>query len=215
MTGVQTCALPILNTSQSVNVTISQSMICSTTLTASTQGSFTKGYKCTYETVGSNVSITFELLDTDKPGLVAYLWKQTPFGESQMTNVSGRIFSATLSGQTPGTTISYACKFAYSGGMSVTNYINYTVGTNCPGTGFESVKSSEPFFSPNPVLNEMHIKLTEERNRLRIFDIIGNTIFDQYIPANYTLNTNNLKTGIYFIKAENSSGIFTNKVIKK
>ena len=122
-----------VSTSQAANVTIAPLMMCTTTSTVATQGSFSVGYKCTYETVGSDVTITFELLD-NQPGLIAYLWKEMPFAESQMTNVSGRIFSAKIGGQVAGTTISYACKFAYSGGMSVTKYITYVVGTDCGST---------------------------------------------------------------------------------
>ena len=122
-----------VSASQVAHITISPVMSCTTTSTVATQGSFSVGYKCTYETVGTDVTVTFELLD-DKAGAIAYLWKETPFAESAMTNVSGKIFSTTLSGQTAGATISYACKFAFTGGMSVTKYITYVVGTNCGGT---------------------------------------------------------------------------------
>lgn len=122
-----------VSTSQPVNVTISPVMSCTSTSTVATQGSFTVGYKCTFETVGNDVTVTYELLD-DKAGVIAYLWKEAPFGETAMTNVSGKIFSTTISGQTHGATLSYACKFAYSGGMSVTKYMTYVVGSNCGGT---------------------------------------------------------------------------------
>ena len=122
-----------VSTSQAVNVTISPVMSCTTTSTVATQGAFSVGYKCTYETVGNDVNVTFELLD-DKAGVIAYLWKETPFAETAMTNVSGKIFSTTISGQAYGTTLSYACKFAYTGGMSVTKYMTYVVGSNCGGT---------------------------------------------------------------------------------
>jgi len=122
-----------ISTSQAANVSVSAVMSCTTTSTVATQGSFTVGYKCTYETVGSDVTVTFELLDS-RPGLVAYLWKETPFAESSMTKVSGNIFSITLGGQILGSTLSYACKFAYSGGMSVTKYISYVVGSDCGST---------------------------------------------------------------------------------
>lgn len=117
--------------SQNVNVTIATLMACVESSAVASQGSFTSGYKSTFETVGSNVYITFELLDTNKVGVIAYLWKQTPFGETAMANISGNIFKATVSGQAFGTTINYACKFAYNGGLSVTKYISYVVGTNC------------------------------------------------------------------------------------
>jgi hypothetical protein len=122
-----------VSTSQACNVTISPVMSCTTTSTLASQGSFSVGYKCTYETVGNDVTVTFELLD-DKAGVVAYLWKETPFGETAMTNIGGKVFSATIGGQTYGATLSYACKFAFSGGMSVTKYITYVVGSNCGGS---------------------------------------------------------------------------------
>ncbi|MDP2890026.1 MAG: hypothetical protein Q8P34_13815 [Bacteroidota bacterium] len=40
-----------------------------------------------------------------------------------MTNIGGKKFTATISGQTARATIAYACKFAFSGGMSVTKYM--------------------------------------------------------------------------------------------
>ncbi len=119
------------STSAAVSVTISQLMLCSETSSDAQQGSFSTGYKATFETVGTTVKVTFELLDTDKVGVVAYLWQQTPFGETQMDNVSGLIFTKTLNGQTPGATITYAVKFAFAGGLAVTKYISYVVGSSC------------------------------------------------------------------------------------
>ncbi|MEI7501746.1 MAG: glycosyl hydrolase [Paludibacter sp.] len=202
-----------VSTSKANNITISPLMSCSTTSSVATQGSFTVGYKCSYETIGTDVKITFEMFD-DKAGVIAYLWKETPFGETAMTNVSGKIFTSTISGQTSGATISYGCKFAYAGGMSVTKYISYVVGSNCSVSDVKSVISNEPFFYPNPMQNELHIKLTDESSRLRVYDIIGKIVFDKLIPADYILNTLELKQGIYFISAENKQGIMNGKVIK-
>ena len=92
---------------------------------------FNVGYNYSFETIGSDVKINFELLDKDKVGVVAYLRKQSPFSETQMANVSEKIFTQTISGQSNGATINYACKFAYAGGSSVTNYFSYVVGDNC------------------------------------------------------------------------------------
>jgi endoglucanase Acf2 len=119
-----------VSTSQPVNVTIAPVMICETTSTLASEGSFALGYIATFETVGSNVTMTFELLD-NKDGVIAYAFKKSPFSETAMTNVGGKKFSFTLGGLTAGTTISYACKFAFGGGMAVTKYIDYVVGTNC------------------------------------------------------------------------------------
>ncbi|MDP6922619.1 MAG: Ig-like domain-containing protein, partial [Lutibacter sp.] len=119
------------STSQTINVSVNEVNICTQTGTTALQGSFSTGYKSTFETVGTNVIVTFELLDTDKEGVVAYLWKESPFEETAMDHVSGLTFSKTLSGFTNGETISYACKFAFAGGMAVTKYFSYEVGSNC------------------------------------------------------------------------------------
>lgn len=135
-----------VSTSQPSQVTIAPLMFCSGTSTEAMQGSFTDGYIWSYETVGSNVIITSELLD-EKDGVVAYLWKEDPFSELQMTHVEGRKFTATITGQTMGTTISYACKFAFAGGMSVTPYIEYEVGSNCTTNGIFNKNNAAQFLS--------------------------------------------------------------------
>jgi hypothetical protein len=40
-------------------------------------------------------------------------------------------FKYTLTGQTSGSIITYACKFAFAGGAAVTKYFKYTVGDAC------------------------------------------------------------------------------------
>src|SRR5690606_1999478 len=123
------------STSQVVTVTVAEVLSCSETSNEAQQGAFSIGYEATFTTVGSNVTVTCEVWDTDKVGVVAYLWQQTPFSETQMDNVGGLAFSKTIGGQTAGTTITYACKFAYAGGLSVTKYISYVVGDSCSGSG--------------------------------------------------------------------------------
>jgi len=107
---------------------------CAGSSTVASDGSFTAGYSYSFTTSGTDVSVTFELLDT-KIGLVAYLWNRTSgFAETAMTNASGQKFTYTLTGQTLYSTITVACKFAYAGGMAVTKDFTYTVGNSC-GSG--------------------------------------------------------------------------------
>ncbi|MGZ5193612.1 MAG: glycoside hydrolase family 16 protein, partial [Kaistella sp.] len=115
----------------SATTTVSSSNACSGTSSEASQGSFSTGYKYNFETLGTDVKITFELLDSDKTGVVAYLWQQSPFTEVQMINTGGKTFTQTISNQTAGSTINYAVKFAYAGGMSVTKYFSYIVGNTC------------------------------------------------------------------------------------
>uniref|UniRef100_UPI00404A9BD7 T9SS type A sorting domain-containing protein n=3 Tax=Flavobacterium sp. TaxID=239 RepID=UPI00404A9BD7 len=110
--------------------------ICITTSNQASEGSFSVGYKVTYETLanGTDVQITYELLDTDKIGLVAFLQQENPFNESNLDFVSGQTWTTTITGLTPGETISYRCKFAFAGGLANTLYIPYVVGSDCSET---------------------------------------------------------------------------------
>src|ERR1035437_3226876 len=68
------------------------------------QGTFTLGYNYTFTTSGTDVTVTFELLDA-KVGLVAFAWTYNQgFAEVQMTQGTGQVFSETFSGQTIGST---------------------------------------------------------------------------------------------------------------
>ncbi len=134
ITAVATDDLAVKTTSEAVNITVAEENLCSETSTESQQGNFSQGYEVTFDTVGSSVTITFKLLDTNRAGVVAYLWKQSPFSETQLAEVDDLTFSKTISGFTKGETISYACKFAYSGGLAATKYFSYVVGNNCSGS---------------------------------------------------------------------------------
>jgi len=187
---------------------------CAGTASEAAQGTFSVGYTYSFQTTGTNVNINFEMLD-DKTGLVAYLWDYTSgFVEKAMTNVSGKKFTALLTGKAAGSTIQIACKFAYAGGMSVTKTFSYVVGNDCTQTGVENPSANAVFFYPNPVQNVLHFVLPEEHNRLMMFDILGNKVVDTLISSSYHLDMNALKTGVYFIKVESSRGIMNGKVIK-
>ena len=113
---------------------------CVTGSNVASEGYFSVGYKITYETlVGGtptdrDVVITYELFDTDKPGLVAFLQKETPFAEYDLNYVSGQIWNKTVTNLSDGDLLSYRCKFAFEGGLSNTEYVQYEVGTDCATT---------------------------------------------------------------------------------
>ena len=55
-----------------------------------------------------------------------------------MDHVSGTTFTKTISGFSTGESITYAVKFAYAGGLSVTNDMTYTLGNNCNGSNSDT-----------------------------------------------------------------------------
>ena len=187
---------------------------CAGTDSEASQGSFSVGYNYVFQTTGTDVKITFELLDTDKLGVVAYLWKQSPFSESQMTNVSGKIFTQTITGQTIGSTISYAVKFAFSGGMSVTKYLSYVVGSSC-SLGVETSSELKQLCFPNPVENILYLELLDDQNQIILTDILGRKLVEDVVKSVHNLDMTAFKTGIYFLKVKNSHGIQNIKIIKK
>ncbi len=82
-------------------------------------------------------------------------------------------------------------------------------------SGLNTTNAGSIKMYPNPVNNELNIELPQDNNRLIVSDIVGKIIFDNSIPSNFKLDMSHFKSGIYFLKAENSSGILNGKVIKK
>ena len=185
-----------INNPQILNAKTSATLKCSGSDTQAQQGSFSVGYNYTFETIGADVKITFEMLDT-KVGLVAYLWKQTPFAETQMTPVSGTIFTKTITGQTIGSTINYACKFAFSGGLAVTKYISYVVGTNC-SLGLEAFSGLEQFSFKNPANDYVYITSKIVIDKVEIYNMQGKMTTTSGADTN-KVNIKNLPKGIYLL----------------
>jgi beta-glucanase (GH16 family) len=187
---------------------------CTGTDSAASQGSFTLGYNYAFETIGTDVKITFELLDTDKTGVVAYLWKQSPFSETAMTNVSGKIFTKTITGQTIGSTINYAVKFAFAGGLSVTKYFSYVVGNSC-SLGLENTSELKQYCYPNPVENILHLQLSEDKNQIILTDILGRKLMEKEVKSTHNIDMSSFKPGIYFLKVKNAFETQNIKIIKE
>jgi beta-glucanase (GH16 family) len=185
---------------------------CAGTSNVAQQGSFSTGYNYAYETLGTNsVKITYELLDTDKVGLVAYLWRQSPFTETQMTNVSGRIFTHTLTGQTPGATLNYGVKFAYANGMSVTPYYQYVVGNNC-NLNLDQFSNDKTLILKNPARDFILFDSNTAIQNVKIYSLLGQKMLDVNQPKS-SLDISSLPSGIYFVLIQTDQKIYKEKVI--
>jgi beta-glucanase (GH16 family) len=191
---------------------------CSGTSASALEGSFSLGYNYTFETAGTDVKITFELLDTNRVGVVAFLrnGSAASFTETSMTNFPANtaIFSKTITGQTVGSTINCAVKFAYANGMSVTKYFPYKVGSNC-SLGIENPLELKSIVYPNPVHNTLFLELKEYKNRIVLTDVLGRKLFDGTVPTNYSLDMSSYKAGLYFLRVENTAGVQELKVVKE
>jgi len=205
------------NNSIELNVTTQAdvSTSCAGNSSESQQGSFSLGYTYDFKTSGTDVTFTFELLDTDKSGVIAFLWKESPFSEIQMDQVSGNKFSKTVSGFTNGETISYGCKFAFAGGLAVTKYFTYKVGENCALNIENEIFDASIQLFPNPTTNL--IKISSDRNPITKIEIYT-TVGKKVLESNNTfskVNLNTLANGIYILKIYSENLTSFKKIIKK
>ncbi len=191
-----------------INATTITNPECTGNDTQASEGSFTLGYNYTFQTIGPDVKITFELLDS-KVGLVAFLRSQSPFAETQMTNVSGQIFTQTITGQTIGSTITYAVKFAFAGGLSVTKYFSYVVGNNSCSLGLDNPSEAIAFYFQNPANDFVNITSNSTIDKVEIYNIIGNNVLKS--TSTNRIDISSLPKGVYLLTVYSG----TKKSIKK
>ena len=193
------------------------STMCSGTSYEAQQGAFEVGYNYDFETLanGTDVTFRFELLD-DKEGVVAYLWREAPFQETQMDLVSGNTFEVTLANLNG--TVSYGCKFAFSGGLAVTKYFSYDVGDNCATMSANTVDESLFKLHPNPTHDQWTITTanSQEIISVQLYDYLGKQIMTLAPHSSVSIiYVNDLVAGIYFAHIKTSKGSKTLKLVKQ
>ena len=196
-----------------VSTTEDENTECSGTDSEASQGEFSTGYNYSFETSGTDVIFTFELLDTDRTGVIAYLWQENPFTETPMTNTTGLVFTKTLSGFTEGQMISYACKFAFAGGLAVTKYFSYEVGSNCSSLGtIEMTLAKGLKLFPNPSSTKFSIYNSSqiELNKVEIYSLLGKKL-KEFNTNSIQYNIEDLSSGLYLVKIYAIEGMFTMK----
>ena len=199
-----------------VSTTEDENTQCSGSDSEASEGEFSTGYNYSFETSGTNVIFTFELLDTDRTGVIAYLRKESPFTETPMTNVSGLTFTKTIGGFTDGETISYACKFAFAGGLAVTKYFSYVVGNSCSSLNTDNFSWGQTIkLFPNPSNNIFSIKSNQVNiSKIEIYSIHGKKLKDYNINLT-TFNIEDLSCGLYLVKIYSEEGMSTIKKLAK
>ncbi len=196
-----------------LNATTPSSIQCSGTSQQAQQGSFSTGYNYAFQTIGTDVKITFELLDTDRVGVVAYLWKQSPFTETQMSLVSGTTFTQTITGQTIGSTISYAVKFAYAGGLSVTKYFSYVVGSSC-ALGESTFSEIDQFSISNPTSDYITLSSSKAIDKIEVFNLLGKLVLTTSTNTN-KIDVRDLASGMYLVAIYAGTERTIKKVLKQ
>ncbi len=196
-----------------LNATTPSSIQCSGTSQQAQQGSFSIGYNYAFQTIGTDVKITFELLDTDRVGVVAFLWKQSPFTETQMSAVLGTTFTQTITGQTIGSTINYAVKFAYAGGLSVTKYFSYVVGSSC-ALGESTFSEIDQFSISNPTSDYITLSSSKAIDKIEIFNLLGKLVLTTSTNTN-KIDVRDLASGLYLVAIYAGTERTIKKVLKQ
>lgn len=202
-----------MGVSSPTEVTIAKVQQCVINSKEASQGSFDLGYSCTYETVNNEVSVTWELFD-NKVGVVAYIWSLNPFAEKQLTEIGLRKFQTKFYNLEIGSTLNYACKFAFAGGMSVTKYISYKVGDDCSTTANDAIGENSNVYGFNPG-NSTLSSFASTNSNVIIYDFSGNKINENILPANSVLDLSFLSNGLYLICVESKDEhVFKTKFVK-
>ncbi|MFN3941831.1 MAG: family 16 glycosylhydrolase [Flavobacterium sp.] len=205
MSGNQAANNPI-----TLNATTLGATGCSGSSNAAQQGSFSIGYSYAFETINNEVKVTFQLLDTDKIGVVGILWQPSPFSELSMTNIGNNTFTRTLSGLANGTTVNFACKFAFAGGLAVTTYYNYVVGSNCTLEVSELEASTFAFL--NPAKDVLSIQSKTEIEQVEIYSLQGKLVL-QAKESFDNIPIYPLSPGVYLILLTQNGTKTTKKLI--
>lgn len=212
ITAADMAGNPVANNPIFLSATTSFNPQCSGSDTQSIDGTpFTLGYNYTFQTIGTDVKITFELLD-NKAGLVAFLRNQSPpFTETQMAEVIGQTqtFTQTITGQNIGSTITFAVKFAFAGGLSVTRYISYVVGNNC-ALEVASIQELVEFSFINPVKDFININSEDSIDKVQVYNTTGILVLESKSDTN-KIDIKNLSQGIYLLAVYSGE----NKTVKK
>lgn len=193
-----------------LNATTTVDLSCSGTDIQAQQGNFSLGYHYAFETIGTDVKITFEMLDTNHVGVVAFLWQQNPFTEVQMDHVSGNIFTKTITGQTIGSTINYAVKFAYAGGLVATKYFSYIVGNDC-ALGIQNPSEMGQFTFQNPAADVVSIHSESVIDTIEIYNMLGTLVLSA--KNSNEIAVQHLSKGIYLLAVYSGSQKSVRKLI--
>ena len=186
---------------------------CSGTTTEAAEGTFSQGLDYEFVTNGTDVTITFTLLDTDKAGLNPELFTDPSTFLAMSSN--GSTYSITLQNQTAGATLSFQFRGAYeAAGLVVSRVFNYKVGEGCV-LGVESFEASLFSVYPNPAKSVVNISsMSNQFFGVSVYDLLGKQVL-RAENIKSQLNISSLTPGLYVINMTQGSNSSTQKLLVK
>ncbi|ARV06620.1 hypothetical protein BTO04_07885 [Polaribacter sp. SA4-10] len=179
------------------------------------EGSFSVGINYSFVTSGTDVTITFEMLDTDKPGLNPEVYIE-PSTFIAMDQSNAPTYTATLADQTPGADISFSFRAAYAGGLVRSKIFTYTVGEDCGTLGTNDFDLASFSAYPNPTQNSWTVKTQNvNMSSIKVYDVLGKNVLSLSPNSSETvIDGSNLKTGLYFAQIKTEKGVQRIKLVK-
>lgn len=116
-----------------VSFSVDTSTSCQGSSTEASEGSYSLGYNYSFTTTGTDVNVTFELLDTDKTGFVPQIF----IAPSTFINMNGDaapVYTGIISGFAIGDVPGFTIRGAYAGGLVTSKIFDYMVGDDCIST---------------------------------------------------------------------------------
>jgi Secretion system C-terminal sorting domain len=81
--------------------------------------------------------------------------------------------------------------------------------------GVETVSELKQFCYPNPVDDVMQLQLLDNQNKITLTDVLGRKLIESVVSSSHKLDMSAFKSGMYFLKIDNSFGIQNLKIIKE
>jgi len=186
---------------------------CSGTTIEATEGAFSVGLNYEFVTNGTDVTITFTLLDTDKAGLNPELFTAPSTFLAMSSN--GSTYSITLPNQTAGATLSFQFRGPYvDAGLIVSKVFNYKVGEGCV-LSVETLETALFNVYPNPAKSVINISsASNEVFGVSVYDLLGKQVL-RAENVKSQLNISSLNPGLYVLNMTQGSNSSTQKLLVK
>lgn len=186
-----------LTVAKTVNASTLEKANCLGQSVSAQQGDFTKGYLYSFDPFGNELIVQYELLDTDRTGVVGFLLSKSPFSESAANFKSGNKFTYIVNGFSNGFVGEFAVKFSYAGGNTISSYYSYNFNEKCTA-GVEHAMIDKTFTYQNPASNTLTYQSVAPIEELSIHNSLGQEVLNMSY-AKAPIDISHLLAGIYHL----------------
>ena len=190
---------------------------CSGSTSEASEGTYSTGINYAFTSSGTDVLVSFELLDTDKAGFSPQIFI-APSTFISMDSSNAPTYTATLSDSySVGDEVSFKFRGAYAGGQVVTSRLfTYLVGgADCATAGVEDISANAVKMYPNPANGVVNFSsASNEAIGVTVYDLLGKQVMEaQNVQSQ--LNISSLNPGMYFVKMTQGTSSATKKLVVK